>query len=77
MSLNQKPPYRLFCCISNKEKELIKSLWPKMNERLQKKFNTKFNLDFDYNLFYDSQKATKQEVLDVIGEVFHQYYFGA
>ena len=73
--MNDKSPFRLFNALSQKERDIFQALWPKMKERLQKQFDTKFDLDFDYVLYYDNQKATKQAVLDCIGLVFHQYYF--
>lgn len=75
MAKNSTPPFRLFNALTKKEIDIFQTLWPRMVEKLQKRFNTEFKIDFDFNIYYDKQKATKEEVLSTIGEVFHQYYF--
>lgn len=72
--LNDLAPYRLFNAITQKEKWLAKKLWPTMKQRLEEKFKTQFNLDDDFNIYYDNQKATKDQVLKITGQVFMDYY---
>ena len=72
--LNELAPYRIFNAITQKEKWLVDKLWPEMKRRLEERFQTEFNLDEDFNIYYDNEKATKNEVLTVTGTVFMDYY---
>lgn len=72
--LNDLAPYRMFNAITEKEKFVIKKLWPIIKQRLEEKFKTEFVLDEDYNIYYDNEKATKDQVLRVSGDVFMDYY---
>ena len=72
--LNDLAPYRMFNAFTQKEKWLVKKLWPTIKQRCEEKFNTSFELDEDFNVYYDNNKATKDEVLKVSGKVFMDYY---
>lgn len=53
MSRNSTPPFRLFNALTKKEIDIFQTLWPRMVEKLQKRFNTEFKIDFDFNIYYD------------------------
>lgn len=76
MALNDLAPYRMWNAITEKEKWLCNKLWPIIKQRLEEKFKTEFVLDEDFNIYYDNEKATKDQVLRVSGEVFMDYYRG-
>lgn len=68
--MNETPPYRLFNAFTYKEKKIIEQYWPIIEERLKQKYQTEFVLDKNYVLHYDKEKATKDDVLKVVGQVF-------
>lgn len=75
MFINTTPPYRIYNALSIVEEERFKLIKPKIIQKLTETFHTTFEIDKDYNIHYDKNVATKQQVIRVMGEAFHQYYY--
>lgn len=75
MAINNKPPYLLYNVYSQKDRDLYDQIVPQLKKRLEEKFKTEFTIDNEYVINYDPTKATKEEVMKINSQVFHDYYY--
>lgn len=75
MVIKDKPPYLLYNVYSQKDRDLYDQIVPQLKKRLEEKFKTEFTIDNEYVINYDPTKATKEDVMKVNRQVFHDYYY--